>query len=117
MVLVDGNRKSPKLVFNIVIAERYPSELAPMLLPNPTDVDNLVRKLLIWRSNLPYWKQQFEPLGAQLRRYTWADMASRIVSIAASNSVALGKTASERFDHNAACTENPTSFTKSKSSA
>jgi glycosyltransferase involved in cell wall biosynthesis len=63
------------------IAERYPDNLAPMLLADPNEVEDLIRKLLMWRANIPYWREQFEPLGAKLRNYSWADMASRIVSV------------------------------------
>jgi glycosyltransferase involved in cell wall biosynthesis len=63
------------------IAERYPDNLAPMLLADPNEVEDLIRKLLMWRANMAYWREQFEPLGAKLRNYSWADMASRIVSV------------------------------------
>jgi glycosyltransferase involved in cell wall biosynthesis len=75
-------RGVPALVSSCAgVAERYTDALVPMLLSDPNDVEDLVRKLLLWRSNPLYCKQQFEPLGARLRRYTWADMAAQIVSI------------------------------------
>jgi hypothetical protein len=63
------------------IAERFPDNLAPMLLPDPDDVEDLIHRLVAWHSNRPCWKQQFEPLSAKLRGYSWADMAGRMVSL------------------------------------
>jgi len=64
------------------VAERYPSDLADMMLPDPENVDDLVARLLRWRSSIDCWKDRFRPLATALRNYTWTDMASRIVSLA-----------------------------------
>ena len=61
------------------VAEWYPSYLKELLLPDPNDVDNLIRKLLIWRDHFSYWKERVEPLSRQLRAYTWEAMARQIV--------------------------------------
>lgn len=63
------------------VAERYPSDLADMMLPDPENVDDLVARLLRWRSGIDYWRDRFRPLAIALRNYTWTDMASRIVSL------------------------------------
>jgi glycosyltransferase involved in cell wall biosynthesis len=64
------------------VAERYPADLTPMLLPDPSDVDDLTGRLLNWRSNIAYWKDRVATLATVLRTYTWVDMARRMVSIA-----------------------------------
>ena len=63
------------------VAERYPKTLHPMLLTNPEDADDLIRRLLAWRASVQEWKLRFQPLAAELRAYTWEDMARNIVSI------------------------------------
>jgi glycosyltransferase involved in cell wall biosynthesis len=75
-------RGVPALVSNSAgVAERYPSDLAEMMLPDPEDVDDLVARLLCWRSGIDDWKDRFRPLANAIRGYTWFDMARRIVSI------------------------------------
>ncbi len=61
------------------VAEKYGPEFAPLLLPDPEDVDDLVARLRQWRSNMPAWAARFEELGDTLRRYGWQDMARRMV--------------------------------------
>ena len=53
-----------------------------MLLASPDDVDEVVARLLAWRRAMNHWRQQFARLGAEMRRYTWSDMAARIVELA-----------------------------------
>ena len=64
------------------VAERYGPEYAPLLLPDPEDVDDLAARLKQWRSNMPEWKASFERFGDTLRRYGWPEMARRIVAMA-----------------------------------
>jgi glycosyltransferase involved in cell wall biosynthesis len=64
------------------IAERYGPEYAPLLLPDPEDVDDLVARLRQWRLNMPEWEARFRVFGAELRSYGWQDMAQRMVAIA-----------------------------------
>jgi glycosyltransferase involved in cell wall biosynthesis len=64
------------------VAERYGSKFAPLLLPDPEDVEDLVERLLQWRSNMEGWKVSFQEFGDTLRTYSWGDMARRMVSIA-----------------------------------
>ena len=78
------------------IAERFPSEVAPLLLGDPEDGASLVTKLLQWRSNMEHWRASFESFGRQLRTYRWHDMARDIVALAERNepgepSILLGK--------------------------
>ncbi len=62
------------------VAERYPAELGNHLLDDPERVEELVEKLLLWRSQLELWKQRVIPLSRQLRQYTWDDMAREILA-------------------------------------
>ena len=64
------------------VAERYEPEHAPMLLPDPDDIDDLVARLKQWRTHMPEWRARFELLGNALRNYSWQEMARRIVSAA-----------------------------------
>jgi glycosyltransferase involved in cell wall biosynthesis len=63
------------------VAERYGPEYAPMLLPDPENVDDLAARLRQWRSNMPEWEARFQVLGEKLRGYGWQEMARRMVSI------------------------------------
>jgi len=64
------------------VAERYGPECAPLLLPDPQNIDDLIARLRQWRSNMPEWGVRFELFGDTLRRYGWQDMARRMVSLA-----------------------------------
>lgn len=61
------------------IAERYPPDLAEMILPDPEDAADLANRLLSWRAGVECWRQRFSPLADMLRRHTWTDMAREIV--------------------------------------
>jgi glycosyltransferase involved in cell wall biosynthesis len=63
------------------VAERYGPEYAPMLLPDPENVDDLVARLRQWRSNMPEWEARFKVFGETLGRYGWQEMARRMVSL------------------------------------
>lgn len=64
------------------VAERYGSDCAPLLLPDPEDAGDLAARLKQWRSNMPEWKARFERFGDTLRQYDWPEMARRIVAMA-----------------------------------
>jgi glycosyltransferase involved in cell wall biosynthesis len=64
------------------VAERYGPEFAPLLLPDPEDVEDLVGRLRQWRSNMPEWEARFERFGDTLRSYGWQDMARLMVAMA-----------------------------------
>jgi glycosyltransferase involved in cell wall biosynthesis len=63
------------------IAERYAPSFAPMLFPDPEDVDDVVARLIAWRSNKPEWRVRFQPFSHALRSRSWRDMAVDFVSI------------------------------------
>lgn len=68
------------------VAERYGAELTPLLLPDPEDIDDLVKRVRSWRSNMDRWRVEFQRLGASLARYGWRDMARQMVSLVARES-------------------------------
>jgi glycosyltransferase involved in cell wall biosynthesis len=70
------------------VAERYPPELSPLLLPNPKDARDLTSRLLLWKRDIDGWKRRIEPTTQMLRSYTWEDMASRIVNLAENSQAA-----------------------------
>jgi hypothetical protein len=59
------------------------------LLPDPEDVEDLVRRILMWRANIPYWRGQAHSLSKSLRSYTWAHMAERIHQLATEEAPAV----------------------------
>jgi len=64
------------------VAERYGPEYAPLLLPDPEDIDDLVARLRQWRSDMPEWAARFARFGETLRSYGWPEMARSIVAMA-----------------------------------
>ncbi|HEY6395781.1 MAG TPA: glycosyltransferase family 4 protein, partial [Candidatus Binataceae bacterium] len=74
------------------VAERYPSELGELLLPDPEDAGDLAKRILSWRTDICGWKLRVVPLANSLRQRTWEDMAHEIVAIA-ENSAATMQTA------------------------
>jgi glycosyltransferase involved in cell wall biosynthesis len=66
---------------NAGIAERFPKELRPLLCSNPSDVRELVEKLLLWQSNPEYWQQLCNRFGAELSTRSWTSMAEEMVDL------------------------------------
>ncbi len=66
---------------NAGVAERYPADLSGLLLTNPEDVEELIARLRGWRNALETYCQLTGSLATELRRYTWTDMAAKIVQI------------------------------------
>jgi glycosyltransferase involved in cell wall biosynthesis len=67
------------------VAERYSSDLSPLLLPDPEDACDLAIRMLRWRQDMTGWRMRLDPTMQTLRSYSWNDMASRIVNIAESS--------------------------------
>jgi glycosyltransferase involved in cell wall biosynthesis len=63
------------------VAEQYDPAFAPLLLPDPEDANDLVQRLLAWRSNQQQWRARFQPFGQRLRSRSWRDTAADFVSI------------------------------------
>jgi glycosyltransferase involved in cell wall biosynthesis len=63
-------------------SERYPPELAELVLPDPEDAAALADRLRAWRRDLEAWPARVAPLAADLRAYTWDDMAAAFVRAA-----------------------------------
>jgi glycosyltransferase involved in cell wall biosynthesis len=61
------------------VAERYPADLADMLLNDPDDAGELVRILRRWLPQRDAWKARVAPLGGQLRANSWEQMAETFV--------------------------------------
>ncbi|MDQ3387932.1 MAG: glycosyltransferase family 4 protein [Gemmatimonadota bacterium] len=64
------------------VSERFPPELKAMILPDPTDVEDLAGRLRAWRTEMERWRARFGPLAAELRIFTWRAAAAAIVSAA-----------------------------------
>ena len=63
------------------IAERYPSELQDLLIPDPEDAPDLARRLRRWREGRDACAAEVAAFSERLRSYTWADMAGRFVGV------------------------------------
>ncbi len=63
------------------VAERYPAQLAGLLLRNPDDVRELVERMRRWRESIDAWKESVKPLTAELRSRSWETMASEFVTL------------------------------------
>jgi glycosyltransferase involved in cell wall biosynthesis len=72
----------PSLVTSTAgVAERYPSELRPLLLQDPDSADDLVATLWRWRQNASDWRTKTRKWSPELRARSWDDMAREIDSI------------------------------------
>jgi glycosyltransferase involved in cell wall biosynthesis len=61
------------------IAERYPSDLRILILPDPEDVNDLVMKLKGWRESVEVYHKLVQTFSKHLRSYGWDDMAQSIL--------------------------------------
>lgn len=66
------------------VAERYPAGLKDLLLVDPESVDDLVSRLLKWRSHEEEYRVVVAAMSRQLRTHTWNDMAAQVVRLVAS---------------------------------
>lgn len=64
------------------IAERWPDTARELVLADPTDSDELARRLAAWRRNINGWHARFAEAADVFHRYTARDMAARIVQVA-----------------------------------
>lgn len=63
------------------VAERYPSELEALLLDDPNDVGELVRRLEDWRTREAEFSPHIAALAERLRSHTWDSMSAQIVEL------------------------------------
>lgn len=63
------------------VAERYPKELSDLLLDDPPNACDLIRRLKHWRANVNDYKARVAKFSEQLRQRTWTDMAREIVEL------------------------------------
>jgi glycosyltransferase involved in cell wall biosynthesis len=61
------------------VAERYPSYLNELLIPDPEDAADLAARLRRWREATHQYSKLVSELSEQLRSYTWDDMAKSIL--------------------------------------
>ncbi len=66
---------------NSGVAEIFPSALKPLLLPDSGNVDCLVRRLWLWRSNMADFQAAAVSFSQELLAYSWDQMAARIVTL------------------------------------
>lgn len=64
------------------VSERLPESLRCCILPDPEDADDLARRILHWQAQRHSLQIEFARLAAELRRHTWADMATEFVRLA-----------------------------------
>lgn len=64
------------------ISERYPESLRDLLIDDPEDVPDLVRRLRGWRGRMAEHRAAVAPLTALLRADTWDAMAARMADLA-----------------------------------
>jgi glycosyltransferase involved in cell wall biosynthesis len=60
------------------VAERYPANLADLLLEDPDDVHELADRLRQWRANCESFVARLRPLSDALRAWSWDNMARDI---------------------------------------
>ena len=63
------------------VAERYPPTLKELLLDDPDDVEELVRRLEAWRARGSELAPHVAELSATLRAHTWDAMSAQIVEL------------------------------------
>lgn len=61
------------------VAERYPSQLGDLLLPDPEDVGELVARLRRWREDTQRCRKMVSSVSEALRSYAWDDMVRSIL--------------------------------------
>ncbi len=61
------------------VAERYPEHLRGLLLPDPTDAEDLMGRLRKWREAIYSYKEAIASFSEVLREYAWDDMAKIIL--------------------------------------
>ncbi len=63
------------------VAERYPSQLGDLLLPDSDDATELAARLRRWRETIDQSSKLVNSLSNKLRNYTWDNMAEKILDL------------------------------------
>lgn len=63
------------------VAERIPSSMRDLLIPDPDDAAELARRLRAWRGAIGTHRSAARALAAELRTRTWDDMAGLMATI------------------------------------
>jgi glycosyltransferase involved in cell wall biosynthesis len=63
------------------IAERYPSDLVPLLIRDPDDSCGLADRVRGWRRESDMWRERTAPFAAALRARSWQTMAAEIAEL------------------------------------
>jgi glycosyltransferase involved in cell wall biosynthesis len=63
------------------IAERYPSDLEPLLIRDPDDACGLADRVRNWRRESDMWRERTAPFAAALRARSWQTMAAEIADL------------------------------------
>jgi glycosyltransferase involved in cell wall biosynthesis len=61
------------------VAERYPSELSPLLIPGPLTPESVAQRLRLWRERMREFSGAVAGFSEQLREISWDAMAQEIV--------------------------------------
>jgi glycosyltransferase involved in cell wall biosynthesis len=64
------------------VAEWYPPELGDLLIDDPEDVDELMRKLQTWRRDVDGHRERVRGLSETLRKRSWDDMSAEFLRVA-----------------------------------
>jgi len=62
------------------ISERYPTDLADLIIPDVLQISDIAERLQLWRKNMDRYHQLIQPLSDQLRSYCWDDMSRDFVA-------------------------------------
>lgn len=63
------------------VAERYPTDLKDLLLPNPITPEAIVSALQHWRQSKELYHEQVQKWSEHLRRHTWDTMAENLLAM------------------------------------
>jgi glycosyltransferase involved in cell wall biosynthesis len=66
------------------IVEQFPHNVEGLLLQDPRNAAELADRFRTWRADPVGWCERFNKVAGALRRYSWAEMAARIVDLAES---------------------------------
>jgi glycosyltransferase involved in cell wall biosynthesis len=63
------------------LVERFPADIAGLLLPDPPTAESLVARLQQWSAAPELWRRRFEPASQSLRSHRSDEMARQIVNL------------------------------------